>query len=235
MTKSILATAVLVLFASPGLAQFGGSIVFDPHMFVRQLQQLNEEIAEAKSMAQEVQYTIKNITSGSAGVWGSNLGYLDSLGTIISTANGLSYQSAELEQQFQQLYPGYSTPPSGRTTLQQSTNIDLNTLNGTLQDAQAAEEQWSSEQATLDRLETKNATAIGNLQVAQAGNEISMQTLNLLASLQQIAMATMNAQNVNAANQLNAQVVSQQTAQAIVGAPPQVLQMDPGKDVIPER
>ena len=30
-------------------------------------------------------------------------------------------------------------------------------------------------------------------------------------------------------------LISQQTAQAIVGAPPQVLQMDPGKDVIPER
>ena len=96
-----------------------------------------------------------------------------------------------------------------------------------LECAQAQAQKWQDEQATLNTLELKNQTALGNLQVTETGNEISLATVNLLQSLQQIAMANLNSQNVNAANSVSEQALSQMTAQAIVGAPPQVLQLVP--------
>jgi hypothetical protein len=50
-----------------------------------------------------------------------------------------------------------------------SYQLDMNTLNGTLQDTQAQAQEWQSEQVTLATLEAMNAGAIGNLQVAQIG------------------------------------------------------------------
>jgi conjugal transfer/entry exclusion protein len=73
-------------------AQFGGSqIVFDPNMFARQLQQLQQETATVTNLAQQLQYAIKNTTGGGAGVWQSNLNLLTNLGDLINEQEGLSY------------------------------------------------------------------------------------------------------------------------------------------------
>ncbi len=140
----------------------------------------------------------------------------------------MSYSYSELTQQFQQLYPGYTIPSSGAPTLQQSVDVNLNTLNGALQDAQAQAQEWQTEQTTLGTLELKNQTAIGNLQVAQTGNEIALREVQQLQNLRQLMMAALNSQNVNAADSVNNQTMSQMTALAIATAPPQVLKLVPG-------
>ena len=108
-----LAAVVLCLtLPARARAQFGGSqIVFDPNMFARQLQQLQQlqqETAAVTNLAQQLQYAIKNTTGGGAGVWQSNQNLLTSLGDLINQQEGLSYTFQGLTQQFQQLYPGYN-------------------------------------------------------------------------------------------------------------------------------
>src|SRR5260370_319951 len=65
--------AIICLFGkpAPSRAQFGGGtqIVFDPQMFARQLQQLQQETATLTNLAQQLQYAIKNTTGGGAGAW----------------------------------------------------------------------------------------------------------------------------------------------------------------------
>ncbi|MGA7762314.1 MAG: hypothetical protein WCA59_11245, partial [Candidatus Binataceae bacterium] len=65
-----IAAALLCLFGRPVVtrAQFGGGtqIVFDPQMFARQLQQLQQETATVTNLAQQLQYAIKNTTGGGA-------------------------------------------------------------------------------------------------------------------------------------------------------------------------
>src|SRR5208282_5884857 len=100
---------LLVASSVPARAQFGGSqIVFDPNMFARQLQQLQQETATVTNLAQQLQYAIKNTTGGGAGVWQSNQNLLTNLGDLINQQEGLSYTFQGLTQQFQQLYPGYN-------------------------------------------------------------------------------------------------------------------------------
>jgi len=71
-----LAAVVLCLtLPARARAQFGGSqIVFDPNMFARQLQQLQQETSTVTNLAQQLQYAIKNTTGGGAGVWAAFLG-----------------------------------------------------------------------------------------------------------------------------------------------------------------
>ena len=87
--------ALLLSLAAPALvqAQFGGGtqIVFDPQMFARQLQQLQQETQSVVTLAQQLQYMVKNTTGGGAGVWQSNGGFLTNLGDLINEQEGLSY------------------------------------------------------------------------------------------------------------------------------------------------
>ena len=95
---------LLVASSVPAHAQFGGSqIVFDPNMFARQLQQLQQETATVTNLAQQLQYAIKNTTGGGAGVWQSNQNLLTNLGDLINQQEGLSYTFQGLTRQFQQL------------------------------------------------------------------------------------------------------------------------------------
>src|SRR5258707_1999133 len=104
--------AILIsVFETPAsvLAQFGGTqIVFDPQMFARQMQQLQQETATVTSLAQQLQYAIKNTTGGGAGVWRSNQNLLTNLGNLINEQEGLSYTFQGLTQEFQQVYPGFN-------------------------------------------------------------------------------------------------------------------------------
>jgi type IV secretion system protein TrbJ len=202
-------------------AQFSGSqIVFDPNMFARQLQQLQQETATVTNLAQQLQYAIKNTTGGGAGVWQSNLNLLTNLGDLINEQEGLSYSVQGLTQQFQQLYPAFNaTSTAGVQSPQASVETTLDTLNGALASAQAQAQNFQAEQTQLQNLELKNQTAIGNLQAVQVSNEIALAQVQQVQLLRQLVMAEMNSQNVAAANQLNSQVQSNLASQAQLSAP----------------
>ena len=217
-----LAAVVLCLtLPARARAQFGGSqIVFDPNVFARQLQQLQQETATVTNLAQQLQYAIKNTTGGGAGVWKSNQNLLTNLGDLINQQEGLSYTFQGLTQQFQQLYPGYNaTSTAGVQSPQVTVETTLDTLNGALASAQAQAQNFQAEQATLQNLELKNQTAIGNLQAVQVSNEIALAQVQQIQLLRQLVMAEMNSQNVTAANQVNEQVQNNLAAQAELSAP----------------
>jgi type IV secretion system protein TrbJ len=225
--RTVLLGLLLLLLAMPlpVHAQFGGgtTIVFDPSMYARQLRQLEQETATVTNLAQQLKYMIKNTTGGGAGIWKSDQSLLDNLGGLISEQEGLSYTFDGLAQQFQQLYPGYNvTSTPGAQSPQASVDTTLNTLNGALQGAQDQAQNFKAEQTTLESLEFKNQTAIGNLQAVQVSNEIALAQVQQIQMLRQLVMAMMNSQNTAAANQLNSQTQSQLTAQGIIAAPPQV-------------
>jgi len=216
-------------------AQFGGTqIVFDPSMFARQLQQLNQETATVTNLAQQLQLMIENTTGGSAGVWSSNQNLLTNLGELINQQEGLSYSAQNVTQQFQQLYPGIATASTAGVQSPQATvDTTLNTLNGALASAQAQANNFTVEQTSLQNLELKNQTALGNLQAVQVSNEIALAEVQQIQMLRQLVMAQMNAQNVTSASQVNSQAQSALAAQAMFSAgasasTPDVLHADPG-------
>jgi len=218
----LLIAACCILMQSPlARAQFGGTqTVFDPAMFARQFQQLQQETQTVATLGQQLQYMVQNTTGGGAGVWQSNQNLLINLGNVINEQEGLSYSFQGLTQQFQQLYPGYNTATTaGVQSPQATTETTLNTLNGALASAQAQAQDFQAEQASLQGLELRNQTAVGRLQAIQVGNEIALAQVQQVQMLRQLVMAMMNSQNVAAANQVNSQVQSNLAAEAILSAP----------------
>ena len=220
MIKQIcVAIALLIAFTSSVWAQFpGGGCGDDPltpcYVSDPPVEQATEDIDQAVT------------TGGDAGVWQSNEAFLDSLGTLIQQQLGLSYSDPQLIQLFEQLYPGYSTqlkPP----VVEDSVQTNLNTLNGTLQDAQAQSQNWPSEQQLLTDLEADNAGAEGPLQAEQTGNEIGLLSIQQQQMIRQLIMALLNSYNINSATQQQTAAASQLSAMAIIGAPPQVVALAP--------
>jgi P-type conjugative transfer protein TrbJ len=204
-------------------AQFGGGtqIVFDPQMFARQLQQLQQETQSVTTLAQQLEYIVKNTTGGGAGFWQSNQGFLTNLGNLINEQEGLSYSVQGLTQQFHQLYSGFDTvSTAGVQSAQATMETTLNTLNGALGSVQGQAQNFQAEQATLQSLELKNQTAIGNLQAVQVTNEIALAQVQQIQMLRQLVMAEINSQNITAANQVNNQVQTGLATQAFFSASP---------------
>jgi type IV secretion system protein TrbJ len=222
LSGALFTISFLLMHSVPALAQFGGTqTVFDPSMFARQMQQLQQETATVTNLAQQLQYMIKNTTGGGAGVWQSNQNLLTNLGNLINEQEGLSYAAQGLTQQFQQLYPGYQTATTaGVQSPQATTETTLNTLNGALASAQEQAQDFQAEQTALQTLELRNQTAVGRLQAIQVGNEISLAQVQQVQMLRQLVMAMMNSQNVAAANQVNSQTQSNLEAEAMLSAPP---------------
>lgn len=219
----LVAVAYLLISPVSARAQFGGGtqIVFDPQMFARQFQQLQQETATVSNLAQQLQYMVQNTTGGGAGLWQSNQVLLTSLGNLINEQEGLSYSFQGLTQQFDQLYPGYNTASTaGVQSPEATTETTLNTLNGALASAQAQAQDFQAEQTALQTLELRNQTAVGRLQAIQVGNEIALTQVQQVQMLRQLVMAMMNSQNVAAANQVNSQTQSNLEAEAMFSAPP---------------
>lgn len=222
LSALLAATTFFVLVPAAARAQFGGGtqIVFDPQMFARQFQQLQQETATVTNLAQQLQYMVRNTTGGGAGVWQSNQGLLTNLGNLINEQEGLSYSFQGLTQQFGQLYPGYnSTSTTGAQSPETTTQTTLNTLNGALASAQEQAQDFQAEQTALQTLELRNQTAVGRLQAIQVGNEIALAQVQQVQMLRQLVMAMINSQNVAAANQVNSQTQSNLEAEALFSAP----------------
>ena len=214
-----------LIFIAPHIAhaQFGGTqTVFDPAMFARQFQQLQQETQTVAAEAQQLQYMIKNTTGGSAGVWQSDQSMLDELGGLIQQQGGLSYSLSNLQAQFQKQFPGYAVPQNPDQQEAQNIATTLNTLNGTLADAQGQAQNFANEQAQFAELEGMNRTAAGRLQAIQVGNEIALQQAQQIQMLRQLVVAMINAQNVAAANRVNAQAAEDASVQRWLSAGPTV-------------
>ncbi|MGO9267986.1 MAG: hypothetical protein ACLQBA_24365 [Candidatus Binataceae bacterium] len=221
IAAGLLALAGLLVTPFPAHAVLGvGDTVFDPTAYATQLLQLQQATATVTNLAQQLQYAVQNTTGGSAGVWQSNQKLLTNLGSLISQQEGLSYTVQGFSQQFQQLYPGFSTASTAGVQSPRATvETTLNTLNGALASAQTQANNFSTEQAAMQSLELRNQMAVGNLQAVQVSNEIALAQVQQVQMLRQLVMAMMNSQNVTAASQVNGQAQSNLAAQAIFSAP----------------
>jgi type IV secretion system protein TrbJ len=204
-------------------AQFAGTVtVFDPAMFARQLQQLQQQTQAVLTEAQQLRNMVQNTTGGYGGVWQSNQSFLDELGSLIQQQGGLSYTLADLQAQFGQRFPGYAVPANPDQQKAKNAAVTLNTLNGTLAVAQGQARNFSNEQAQLAELEARNTTATGRMQAIQVGNEISLQEAQQVQMLRQLIVAMINAQNVAAANRINGQAAEDASVQRWLSAGPAV-------------
>jgi P-type conjugative transfer protein TrbJ len=191
-----LVIGLMLIDTRPARAQFGGScgcpvIVSDPQMYGRQGEQLTQEGRIADLAAQ-------NTTAGDAGLWQSQLGFLNSLGGAMSESGGLCYAAPNAAQQFKADFPGAAAPPvNAAQQMRQLAALTLGTLGGALAVAQRQAAHFQYEDQQLAALESKNASVSGRLQAAQVTNEILLAQAQQLQLIRQLLITLINAEAVD--------------------------------------
>lgn len=201
MIKGFLAGVAMASLAltpvAPAGAFFGG-IVYDPSNYAqnlltaaRTLQMINNQIKQLTNEAQMIVNQAKdlaNLPYTARAALGARLAEIE---TLIKTAKGLSYQVTSIDASFQSLFPedyaafsNAAMAADARTHWLEASRAFHDAL---LMQAKIAET-VSADLTTLDEIVTQSETAIGDLQVSQAGNQLlalqakqSMQTAELMA------------------------------------------------------
>lgn len=145
------------------------------------------------------------------GCWEDTGKFLGLLDEVLQYKDGLYYLRPQPGQALDVIYPGFAEPGEWWPLYEGWVTTSLNTLSGTLETAhyQLRPQRQFEEQLLLEELKNKTQGALGNLDVSQTGNMITLQIVEEQRKLRQMLGATMNAQNVAAAHRLTMEAAAQ--------------------------
>ena len=174
--------------------------VFDPANYgqnlltaARNLQQINNQVRQLANEAQMLINQAQNLTSLPTSIAAELQTSLQQVNGLIQNAQGLAYDAVRIDQEFQRLFPEeYATAVSTSRIVQdaqEAWKLARNGFKHSLEVQAAVVARIRDDAVTLDGLIAKSQSAAGNLQVLQAGNQLtalaakqSMQLQNLLAA-----------------------------------------------------
>src|SRR5690606_36439825 len=107
--KMIMLFALMLSTQSMGQSPM---VVTDPGAYLemaRQFNQLVNQVEFAELQLKSIDQTLLTLDK-SQYQWSDVQGVINQLGNTISQANGLSYNAANLDQEFRGLFPGYQNP-----------------------------------------------------------------------------------------------------------------------------
>ncbi|WP_417319689.1 P-type conjugative transfer protein TrbJ [Erythrobacter aureus] len=208
------AMAAVTIVAMPyetAQAQFGG-IVYDPRNHAqnimtaaRTLQQINNQVRqlanEAQSLLNEAQ-NLANLPTSVAEDLQDSLGEVDKL---LREAEGLTYRVAEIDDEYRRLFPqDYAAASNSKIigNARETWRLARDGFKHSLEVQAGVVEQVRADAATLDRLIAKSQGAAGNLQVAQAGNQLTALAAKQSMQLQTLIAASARAEALERARAL---------------------------------
>lgn len=219
MKKIIKITFIFLLFIIP-ITTFAQLAVFDAASFAKLVAQYNQMIAQAQILEQQATYLHQELTTLNSGQyqWSNAQSLINQLGNVVNQSNSLSYNAQNINQQFQQQFPGYQAPQNYNQQFTQNINTTINTLNGDLQSVGMSSQDFTNENARLAFLQSQVSSAQGQTQAIQASAQISSEMVSQLQLLRQVLMAQTNAQTAYYADQLQNQASSQAQFNQIINA-----------------
>ncbi len=193
--------AAITLAATPlssANAFFFGGIVYDPTNYAqnlltaaRTLQMINNQVRQLTNEAQMIANQARNLANLPYSARTALQTRLAEIDTLIKTANGIAYDVATVDAAFKNLFPedyaSFSNAEMGAAARQHWRESSRAFHDAMLMQAKIAET-VAADTGTLDELITQSQNAVGDLQAAQAGNQLvalqtkqSMQTAELLS------------------------------------------------------
>lgn len=216
------AVALILMPAHNAHALFGfGKIVYDPSNHAqniltaaRTLDQINNQIRQLTNQAQMLVNQAQNLANLPSSVAGELQASLRQVDTLIQNARGVAYDVSAIDAEYRRLFPEEYTAAVSTSRIvqdaQEAWKLVREGFKHSLEVQAGVVGQLRTDATTLDRLVAESQGAVGNLQVAQAGNQLtalaakqSMQLQSLLVASAR-ADALQNAQAVAAREQARA-------------------------------
>ncbi|WP_300381839.1 P-type conjugative transfer protein TrbJ [Henriciella sp.] len=171
-----------------------------PQQINNQLQQLTNEIEMLENMARD----LENLPDSIAG---DILARMQAVDRLMREAEGIGYGVAEIEHDYEVLYPeSYGeTPPEQRILVEQA-RARWHQSRAAYRESLAVTAEVVSSARTdsenLDRLIADSQSAAGNLQAAQAGNQIGALQIQQLMQMEAMMASHYRAEALERARQL---------------------------------
>ena len=178
--------------------------VFDPSNYsqnlltaVRSLQQINNQIRQIANEARMLVNQARNLTNLPTSVASDLQSSLRAVDRLILDAHGIAYQVSEIDSAYRRLFPEeYSAAVSTSRIVQDAQEAWQFAREGFKHSLEVQAEtvgQLRADAVTLDRLIAESQGAVGNLQVAQAGNQITALAAKQTMQLQTLLAASARA------------------------------------------
>lgn len=216
LTAIIASLGALTLTAPTAHAQFGfGGIVYDPTNHsqnlltaVRSLEQINNQIRQLAHEIEMLENMARDLETLPVHVAESLVhDRIARIRELMERAEGIGYGVEEIEEEYEEVYPETygDTPPDSavlvedaRQRWQQSRTAYRQTL---IVSAGALEDN-ETDAAAISELVAASQSAVGNLQAAQAGNQIEAIQTEQLMQIEAIMAAHYRAEALERARQL---------------------------------
>ncbi|MEM6898153.1 MAG: P-type conjugative transfer protein TrbJ [Pseudomonadota bacterium] len=193
---------------------FGGGIVYDPANHtqniltaVRSLQQINQQIQQLTHEIEMLENMARDLETLPASIAADILNRLRRIDELMRRAEGIGYGVEEIEREYEEIYPeDYGIdPPEQRVLVEEARTRWLQSRSAYRESLAVTAEIVSSARAdstSLDQLIGESQSAIGNLQVLQAGNQIEALQTEQLMQMESMMAAHYRAEALERARQL---------------------------------
>ena len=184
--------------------------------YIRQGLQLE---AQMKQLTEQLKQGLKSPQQ----FFGSIQQDLGQLAQIVQGGQALAYSMGNLDAQFRNTFPGYSSSNSGYfNNYKKWSQTSLDTTLGTLRAVGLQGQQLNSAQSVLAQLRLMSTGAGGQMQAAEVGNQIAEQQVEQLMSLRQLMLADLQSKQAYQAEQIQKEQADNAALEHLFGTQPLV-------------
>jgi P-type conjugative transfer protein TrbJ len=223
----LLATGIVGTTFVPHKAQ-AARLVFDPWNYkeniltaIRSLEEIQNQVKQLTNEAQMLMKMDLNLEQLGSSVGDDLTGSMDEIKSLLDKANGLALSVNETDAKLKELFPDdYAAALSNDESLKQAKSRWTETLSAFKRsmslEAKVVENTTADGDVLADLL-TKSSTAVGNLQVQQAGNELMGLNVKQQLQLQNMFAANQRAHSMEKARSLATQEESRLRFKSFMG------------------
>jgi len=174
-----------------------------------EMQQLSEQLKQGKGLPRQI--------------FGSIQQDLGQLAQIVQGGQALAYSMGNLDAQFRNTFPGYSSRTSGYfNDYKKWSQTSLDTTLSTLRAVGLQGQQLNNAQAVLTKLRNMSMSAGGQVQAAQVGNQIAEQQVEQLMALRQLMLVDLQSKQAYQAEQIQKEQADKEALEQLFGKQPLV-------------
>ena len=184
--------------------------------YIRQGLQLE---AQMKQLTEQLKQGLKSPQQ----LFGSIQQDLGELAQIVQGGQALAYSMGNLDAQFRNTFPGYSSSNSGYfNNYKKWSQTSLDTTLGTLRAVGLQGQQLNSAQSVLAQLRLMSTGAGGQMQAVEVGNQIAEQQVEELMSLRQLMLTDLQSKQAYQAEQIQKEQADNAALEHLFGTQPLV-------------
>jgi P-type conjugative transfer protein TrbJ len=221
-----LATGVTITTMMPTSAK--AFVVFDPWNYgqnlltaARSLEEIQNQIKQLTNEAQSLAKMDLNLAQLGSSIGGDLKSQMNDIKSLLDKANGIALSVSATDSEMKKLFPSdYAEALTSDQSLAQAKTRWIETLSAFKRSMSLEAkivENTSEDGTVLSDLLSKSSSAVGNLQVQQAGNELVGLSVKQQLQLQNLMAADQRAQSLEHARQLASQEEARLRFKTFVG------------------